>query len=110
MGLTTTWTIPPLTDFPLPPMRSTGVVYHKGYEWIHTQVLEEEGYYAHQVGDIIRVVDEEAGCDIFYELTCRARDEDGNMLPAYQVDFIIPEHVFAKLPTVNRGRKKKESG
>lgn len=93
----------------LPPMRSNGVVFYKGHEYIHTQVLEEEGYYAHQVGDIIRVYDEEVQVDVFYELSKRVRDDEGKLLPAYLVSYIQPEEVFADLPTVNYGRKKKKA-
>lgn len=87
--------------YKLPPVRHNGVVFYKGKEYILTFTLEKDGYYNHQVGSIIRVKDTEAGCDVFYELMRRARDDDGKLLPVYEVDHVIPEHVFADLPTIN---------
>ena len=85
----------------LPPIRETGIVFHDGKEWILTFTLEADGYYNHQVGDIIRVADREAGVDVFYELKRRARDDDGKILPVYEVSYIVPQDVFADLPTID---------
>ena len=85
----------------LPPIRHNGVTFFRGKEWILTFTLEKDGYFNHQVGDIIRVHDREMQVDVFYCLTRRARDEEGVLLPVYEVEYIQPEEVFADLPTID---------